>query len=134
MILILFQIFIISFLINLLWEFVHCQLYETCLNFSTKQLIPRLIKASIGDGFTILLFFLISVLIFRNVKIFKKKYQILFFIIISLVYAFVWEKISLGLGSWEYASTMPTIFGVGITPLIQLAITGILTFLYVFLV
>ena len=42
------------------------------------------------------------------------------------------EKISLSLGRWEYASSMPTLLGVGLTPLLELAITGVLTFLCLF--
>jgi len=34
---------------------------------------------------------------------------------------------------WEYLPSMPTVFGVGLTPLIELATTGVAAFLVVFL-
>lgn len=127
------QVFLTSFLLNLFWELVHSQLYETCLKLPLKKFIPVIIKVSLSDGLWITLFFTLSVFIFRNTNILNNNYQILFFIIVSLISAFVWEKIALRLKRWEYAETMPKLFGVGITPLLQLAVTGILTFIFIFL-
>ncbi len=133
MIAILLQIFLISFLINLLWEVTHSQLYTTCLKAPLKKFIPLIIGASLKDGFWISLFFLISVIIFGNVNILSNQFQLLFFILLALISSFLCEKISLKMKRWEYSKQMPTIFGVGISPLLELAVTGILTFLYVFL-
>ena len=127
-----FQVFLISSLINLLWELVHSQFYKTCLKLSLKKFIPLIVKASFKDGLWISAFFAVSVSIFRNVNILNDSYQILFFTIISLFFAFIIEKISLKSKRWKYASIMPKIFGVGVTPLLQLAVTGILTFLFIF--
>lgn len=134
MISILFQIFLVSFLINLLWEVIHSQLYTTCLKSSLKKYIPLIIGASLKDGFWISVFFLISVLIFKNVNILINHFQLSFFIFLSLSFSFIDEKISLKMKRWEYSKQMPKIFGVGITPLLEVAVTGILTFLYVFLI
>jgi len=134
MISILLQIFLISFLINLLWEVIHCQLYTSCLKSPLKKLIPLIIGISLKDGFWISIFFLISVLIFKNINILTNKFQLLVFVLLALSFSFAAEKISLKMKRWEYSKQMPKIFGVGVTPLLELAITGVLTFLYVFLV
>ncbi len=128
----LFKIFFISFLINLLWEVVHSQLYTTCLKAPLKKYISLIIGASLKDGFWISLFFLISILIFNNVNILLNYYQLLFFIILALIFSFYVEKISLKMNRWEYSKQMPQLFNVGITPLIELVITGVLTFFYIF--
>src|SRR3989344_4036202 len=119
-----FQIFIIAFLINLLYEVLHSQLYTTCLKMPLKKYIPLITIASVKDGIWISIFFAVSVLIFKNLIILTNYYQILFFIIIALTFAFIDEKISIKYKRWEYSSQMPKIFGVGITPLLELAITG----------
>jgi len=99
-----------------------------------KKYIPLIVGASLKDGFWISMFFLISVLIFRNVNILTNQFQLLVFISLALLFSFIDEKISLKMKRWEYSKQMPKIFGVGVTPLLELAITGILTFLYVFLI
>lgn len=131
---ILLQIFLISFLINLVWEVIHSQLYTTCLKAPLKRFIPLIVGASLKDGFWISLFFGISVYIFGNVNILTNIPQLSFFTFLALIFSFVDEKISLKMKRWEYSKQMPKILGVGITPLLEVAITGILTFLYVFLV
>jgi len=79
-----------------------------------------------------LLFFIISVFIFKNINILENSYQLLFFLILSFSFSFIDEKISLRMKRWEYSEKMPKIFNVGITPLFEIAFTGILTFLCVF--
>lgn len=134
MIFILFQVFLISFLINLLWEVIHSQLYETCLSSPLKKFISLIIAASLKDGFCISLFFLISVFIFGNINILANQSQLSIFLFLALLFSFIDERISLKLRRWQYSKQMPKVLGVGITPLLELAVTGILTFLYVFLI
>lgn len=134
MITILFQIFLISFLINLLWEVIHSQLYETCLRLPLKKFIPLIIGASLKDGFWISTFYLISIFILGEINILANPLQLFVFVFLTLLFSYIDEKISIKLKRWEYSKQMPKILGVGITPLLELAITGILTFLYVLLI
>lgn len=127
------EIFFISFLLNMLWEFVHSQLYETCLRMKLKECIPLLVGASIKDGLWISFFYLITVLIFINENILGDVYQLVFFIVLALLFSFFDEKVSLNMKRWQYSKNMPTILGVGWSPLLELAATGTLTFLYIFL-
>ena len=132
MLVILVKIFTISFLINLLWEVLHSQLYTTCLKATLKKYIPLIVGASLKDGFWITLFYTISFTIFKSENILNNLSQLILFSVLSLVFSFVDEKISLKMNRWEYAKTMPTIFGVGVTPLLEITVTGILTFIYIF--
>jgi hypothetical protein len=132
MLLIVFKIFLISFLINLAWEISHSILYNTCLKLSLKKYVRLIIWASIKDGLWISLFYIISVYIFNNINILTNSIQLLFFVIISLIFAFITEKIAIKYKRWEYSDKMPKIFGAGITPLPQIALTGILTFFLIF--
>lgn len=132
--LLLTNIFILSFLINLLWEVLHSQLYTTCLEMPLQDYIPLIISVSLKDAFFITLFYLITVAIFKNKNILKNSRQLILFTVLSLTFSFFDEKISLTMNRWEYAETMPTIFNVGITPLLEIAVTGILTFIYIFII
>jgi hypothetical protein len=134
MISILFQVFLISFLLNLLWEVIHSQLYTTCIKLPLKKFITLIIKASICDGLWITLFFLISVMIFKNVNILANPTQLFVFILLVLVFSYIDEKISLRMKRWKYSKKMVRVFGVGISPLLELIITGMLTLFYVFLI
>jgi hypothetical protein len=126
------QIFIIAFLINLPWEVSHSLLYDWSippLQNTVQYYVPRILQATLGDGFYIALIFLIVTLI--NKKLFwvskpSRKHYIQISILGILVAIFVEIKAEF-FNYWTYNSLMPTIFGIGITPLIQLAITGSLT-------
>ena len=122
MILILLKIFIFSFLINLLWEVLHSQLYETCLKASLKKYIPLITFASLKDGFWITLFYYISTILFNNQNILLNQSQLLFYIIISLIFAFIVEVYAINHRRWEYSNKMQKFLGVGLTPLFELTI------------
>jgi hypothetical protein len=117
----------------LLWELLHSTLYETVHGIPLKKYVSLIIIASVKDGMWILFLYLISVSLFKNIFIFLNNYQLAFFLFSTIAFSFLDEKISLKLNRWKYTKNMPKFFGVGITPLLELAITGILTFSYVFL-
>ena len=48
-------------------------------------------------------------------------------ILFSILIAITIEYRALSIGRWAYKEIMPTIFGIGISPLVQLFITGILS-------
>jgi len=116
----LIKIFFIAFFLNLLYEILHSLLYLTCLEAPSKKYVYLIIKGAIFDGFSITIIYLISLFPPNNL-------QILVFLSISLIFAYAWEVYSLKKKKWEYSEKMPKVFGVGLTPLIQLALTGIIS-------
>jgi len=94
--------------------------------------VKLIIKASLKDAFFIALFFLITVLAFSNLYLLKNYWQLSAFLAISLIFAFIDETISLKLGRWEYADKMPRFFGVGVSPFLELAVTGLIAFILTF--
>lgn len=132
MLLILLKLFFFSFLLNLCYEVCHSVLYTTCQKASLNFYVPLILKASLKDAFFISLFYLITAVIFRNYFILTNAFQLSLFAIICLAFSFFDEKISLKLGRWQYADNMPKIFNAGLTPLIELAVTGILAFTLIF--
>lgn len=121
------KIFFISIFINLIYELLHSVLYKTCLDSPLTKYIYLIIKAAIFDGFSITIIYFISYLIFRNQNLFNNSWQIFTFIFISLIFACTWEIYSIKKKKWEYSDKMPTILGVGVTPFVQLALTGSLS-------
>ena len=131
---IILKIFLISALINLFWEAIHSKLYKSKLKENKIKYKFIIIIASILDGVAISLIYFITVLIFNNESILNNIYQIVLFIILALLTAFIIEKIALKINLWSYKNKMLRIINIGITPLIQLATTGIITFIIVFLI
>lgn len=129
---ILTKLFIVGFLVNLLWEVNHSVLYTTCYNLTLPKYTRLITLMSAKDGFWIALFYGITVLIYKNFFILEQTAQLLLFIATALLFSFFDEYISLRLKRWEYVPAMPTILGVGLTPLLEIAVTGVITFFLVF--
>lgn len=129
---ILISIFGLSFLLNLIWEVKHSTLYTTTLNMELRKYAPYIIKQSLKNGFFVTILYLATFFVFKNIDITSNLYQLSTFAIISVLFSFIDEKISLKKERWKYDRRMPLFFGVGITPLIEFAITGIITFFIVF--
>ncbi len=119
----LFPLALIILILNLIWEFSHYRLYNNLTGISAT---PHLILASFVDVFLVFFIFLIISLRKKNNKWLNnpKEKDYFFVIIFGLILAFVWELINLQFGRWEYKFIMPLFFQVGLSPLLQLAITG----------
>lgn len=115
------KIFFVAFFINLLYELLHGLLYKTCIEASLKKYVYLMLKAAVFDGFAIMILYATTVLMF------PVRYHLVAFSILGLLFAYGWEIYSLKKKKWEYSEKMPIIFGVGITPLIQLMLTGLLS-------
>ncbi|MFA4952757.1 MAG: hypothetical protein WC584_00890 [Candidatus Pacearchaeota archaeon] len=127
------NIFILSsiiLVINLIWELSHYFLY---IDKSGISPILHLLLASFTDMLIILGIFLIISLRNKSINWINKpkKNDYFLIIILGLITASIIEKVNLNLGRWAYTKLMPTIFGIGISPLIQLATTAIIS-IYIF--
>ena len=121
----------IILILNLIWEFLHFPLYSNLTGISK---IPLLLIASIGDLFLISLIFLIAS--YKNktlnwIKVPDYSDYLLIILLGSFISILI-EVINLNLGSWAYREAMPVIFGIGLSPLVQLSVTSILS-LFIFL-
>tara|TARA_Y100000310_G_C20651084_1_gene799505 strand:+ start:1055 stop:1483 length:429 start_codon:yes stop_codon:yes gene_type:complete len=126
----LISIFIISFVLNAIWELLHYQLY---FDLSGVSKYPHLLLATFTDAIIITIIFII--ISFKNKdKNLKwinkpKKLDYIIMIISGLIVAIFIELRALRIERWAYKPIMPTILGIGLSPLLQLATTGILTIL-----
>jgi len=90
--------------------------------------MPILLRASITDLILISAIFLIVTAKNKNIKWINKpsKLDYATIVILGILTATVIELNALTLGRWSYVSSMPTVFGIGLSPLIQLATTSLI--------
>lgn len=122
----------VAFSINLIYEILHSLLYKTCLEMSIKKYVPLIIKASLVDAVWITGFYFITYAIFKNENPLTNYLQTLLFLAISISFAYGWEIYSIKNNRWKYSKAMPLVLGAGLTPLVQLFLTGITSFWLVF--
>lgn len=132
------RIFFTAFFINLLYELLHSVLYKTRIKAPLPKYFYLILKAAIFDGFLITVIYYLVYFFFNNFTVlpplgfqaynpFNNYLQIVAFLLISLIFAYLWEVYSVKNKRWEYSDKMPLIFRAGITPVIQLALTGFLS-------
>ncbi|MBI2451938.1 hypothetical protein HYV50_02550 [Candidatus Pacearchaeota archaeon] len=120
----------IALILNIIWEFSHHSLY---IDLSEIPKYFHLIIASLIDMLIILGIFMIVSLKNKNPNWTKNpsKFDYFAVVFLGLIAAIFIEIINLNLGRWEYTAAMPTLFGIGISPLIQLALTGIISLIFI---
>lgn len=128
----LFAIFSVSFLINLFYEVSHSVLYNwnvLPLENTVYFYVPRILSATLGDGIFISIIFLLNCLFQRGISWVKrpKKRDYFAFAFLGIIFAVAVELKASAFNSWTYLDSMPAILGIGLTPLIQLALTGIVS-------
>ena len=117
-----FLIFVISFLLNFVWENLHSLLYDNYRGGKITELI--LLRATLADAVMITIFTLPFVL-FRQIR--KFDFLIIF---VGVAVAIIIEFFALVSLRWQYNNFMPLIpfFSVGLTPTLQLGLLGFLTY------
>jgi hypothetical protein len=121
---------LIVLILNLIWEFSHYNLYN---DLSGIPPTLHLITASFSDVFWIFIIFFFVFLINRGIEWIKNPTKKDYFLIVifGLVTAILIEIINLNLGRWAYRETMPVIFGIGLSPLVQLFATSLISLLII---
>jgi len=120
----------IALILNIIWELLHYSLY---FDLSRIPKYPHLIIASLTDMFILTGIFVIISLKNKNHDWIKhpSNFDYLLVALLGLIIAAFIEIINLNLGRWKYTAVMPTFFGIGISPLIQLAFTGIISLIII---
>lgn len=120
-----FLIFLLSFILNLIWENLHSLLYAVYMDGKITELI--LVRASLGDAIIISILSL-PFLLFPNQR--QKSWLIIpFGVLVSIII----ELYALSVGRWMYNEYMPIIpiLDIGLTPTIQLGLLGYLSYWFV---
>ncbi len=117
---------VLALILNLIWEFAHAPLYISQMLETSYNL--TLIKASFGDLILISIIFALISLKNKKIKWINKPSKIDYglIILLGIITAIFIELRAFSLDKWSYTELMPTIFGIGITPLVQLAVTSLI--------
>ena len=127
---ILFLIFGFSFLLNFLWEALHAVYFYERHDFSVSNYVPMLIYVSSVDGLLIDGLYMATGLVWRKIlwiKEFSYLQGLLFAAGGILTAGFVEYRSVYIADRWVYKANMPTILGLGLSPLVQLSITGLIS-------
>jgi len=124
-------VYIVSVLINFLWEMAQMGLYS---GMSYSQPVDWLLcfRASLGDGVMVLVILLAGRLFFGRWSWFGTRpiTRVWFTMGLGGIIGLATEMVSLEMGRWEYTEAMPvfTPFSVGLTPLLQMILLPPLVF------
>ena len=123
-------IFVFSFILNFLWESLHSAFLYTCCDFAIKKYVSVMTYVSFMDSLLILALYLVIAGLWKDIfwiRTMNRK-QIYTYLILSFLVAAFIEARAMMFNLWTYSDLMPTIFGLGVSPLIQLSVTGLLVF------
>ncbi len=122
-------IFIFSYLLNFVWESWHAvYLYEEH-TMNARKFVFMIGYASMVDAFLILLMYFIVALLWREffwIWKFRGEQVAVFVAAALLIAVFIEYRAVFLLDKWRYSVLMPQIFGIGLSPLVQLAVTGLI--------
>ena len=127
--LIILLIFILGFSLNFIWESFHAIfLYTCCQNMDAPSFVRLISYASFIDALVISIMY-IAISLFSGFSWINKpnKRNLLIFLLLGLIIA-IWIEYRgvYLLKKWSYSFLMPQIFGIGLSPLVQLVITGLI--------
>ena len=122
-------VFIFSFILNFVWENLHFSLYAGN-SFGFNSHLALMLYASLVDAFFILLVFLFIGLINKKINWKLNKKNLVLFSAFLISISLLIEIRALITGRWVYSSNMPTILGIGLSPLVQLALTGLISIFF----
>ena len=129
--LVLILIFIFSYMVNFIWESLHAVFLYEDHDFNAMKYVLMVSYVSLIDGFLILGIYLFVAALWRDVVWIQEMNgkQICTVLIAGLLLAAAIEYRKVFVTrTWSYNRLMPTIFGLGLSPLLQLSSTGLWAF------
>ena len=121
-------LFVVSFVLNFVWESSHAVLLYQDHNIPSSEYLPMMWYASVMDGLSILFLCLLVALLLKDlfwINNTQKKGLALFAGLALLLAALIEYRGVYLQGRWSYNELMPVVFGIGLSPSVQLAITGV---------
>jgi hypothetical protein len=124
-------IFINSFMVNFIWESLHGVFLYEDHDLNAMKYVQMVSYVSLIDGFLILGIYLFVAALWRDVTwIQKMNVKQIYTVLIAgllLAAAIEYRKVFVT-RTWSYNKSMPTFFGLGLSPLLQLGMTGLWAF------
>jgi hypothetical protein len=128
---VLILVFIFSCMVNFVWESLHAVFLYQDHDFNAREYVPMVGYVSVIDGFLILGIYLCIAALWKNMvwiqKMNRKQTCTVLIAGLLLAAAIEYRRVFV-LRTWSYNQLMPTLFGLGISPLLQLSATGLWAF------
>ena len=121
-------LFVVAFVLNFVWESNHAVLLYQDHDIPSSEYLPMMWYVSVMDGLSVLFLYAIVTLLLGDFFWMNntKKKGLALFVGLALLLAALIEYRGVYLQArWSYNELMPVMFGVGLSPLVQLAITGV---------
>jgi len=123
-------LFALSFLMNFFWESLHGFSLYTEHVIDSDKYVWMMIYMSLMDALTILGMYLFFALFVKDIFWLKEinfKRLIIFFILGLIVGTFAEYRAVYVSHDWHYNERMPVIFGIGLSPFLQLSVTSLMS-------
>lgn len=117
-----------SFLLNFFWESLHGFSLYTDHIIDSDKYVQMMVYMSFMDAVTIFAMYLVCAIFMKDVlwlKNLNHRRAIIFFVFGLFVAAAVEYWSVYVAHEWHYNDKMPVIFGIGLSPLVQLSVTGL---------
>lgn len=125
------SVFVIAFLLNYVWESYHSVYLYEGHDFDSEKYVRMVTYVSIVDSALILGIYLIISVLWKNVlwlqKMNRRQVWTAAAAGLAIAAAIEYRKVFV-LKTWSYTPLMPTVFGLGVSPLFQLSVTGLVSF------
>lgn len=122
----LLSLFLSAFLLNFFWESAHGLLFAGHQEMSAERYVPMMVQMALIDALSLTAFYLLTALVARSFFWFPRGRNLILFIFLCLFGAWATEYGFVHLlHTWAYTTAMPLVFGVGLSPLLQPACTGL---------
>lgn len=121
-----------SYLLNFVWESFHAVFLYEGHDISSLVYVLMVNYVSIVDALLVFGIYIFVSLLYGNFLWIRElnKGNVLVFVLVGLITAATIEYRAIFIfNKWSYNVLMPTIFGLGISPLFQLSITGLISIL-----
>jgi hypothetical protein len=119
--------FAVGTLFNLAYELLHSPLYSHfhMAEYTQAELVEMLFISALADGFIVWLLVLGATILrcghWDDVGSWAA-WQVAAVLVMALLIQFTGERVALANDEWAYVAPMPVVFGVGLTPLVQMAL------------
>jgi hypothetical protein len=125
------SVFVFAFLLNYVWEAYHAVYLYEAHDFNAEKYVRMLTYVSIVDGALVAGIYLIISALWKNTlwlqTMNRRQVWTTIAAALAIAAAIEYRKVFV-LKTWSYTPLMPVVFGVGVSPLLQLSVTGLLSF------
>lgn len=120
-----------SFAANFIWESLHAAFLYEGHDFNAKKYVRMVTYVSSIDSLLIAGIYLFIATAWRDLfwlrEMNRRQKSAVLMVGMAVAAVIEYRKVFV-LKIWEYNQLMPTLFGIGVSPLLQLSITGMLAF------